>query len=170
MKAGYVAAGIVTLVIAAVLAAVILLHSNPSAGRQPTTSAFSGPSSSKIPAAYSINLDYSPAVGNYLANATGWTLYLYMADKPHSGKSACYSSCATYWPPFYASNLRLPEGLNASDFGVINRTDGTRQLTYMGWPLYYYAGDRAAGQINGDDINSFGGLWFVVNSTTINYK
>jgi len=99
-------------------------------------------------------------------NGTGFTLYLFTNDTQNSGKSSCYGACATFWPALYgnASNLVLPAGVSASAFGTIKRTDGTSQITYQGWPLYTYAGDKAAGDTNGQ--GKFG-TWFVVNYPTI---
>jgi len=108
---------------------------------------------------YGVNVAYNATVGNYLVNATGWTLYLYTSDTPNSAKSTCYGGCATYWPIFYVANLTVPAGLNQSAFGTINRTDGTKQLTYDGWPLYYYLGDKAPGQLSGQGV---GGTWYAV--------
>ena len=36
-----------------------------------------------------------------------------------------------------------------------------RQVTYGGWPLYYFAGDKAAGQVNGQGFEK---TWYVVNT------
>ena len=115
---------------------------------------------------YTVNLAYSPTLGVYLANGTGWTLYLFTKDTVNGGASSCYGQCQTFWPPFSgsASGLSLPPGLNASSFGTITRTDGTKQLTYEGWPLYFYAGDKAVGQTNGQNKAK---TWFVVNVPSI---
>jgi hypothetical protein len=53
-----------------------------------------------------------------------------------------------------------------SMLGTISRSDGTKQVTYAGHPLYFYAGDSAAGQTNGQGINSFGGIWGVVSASS----
>jgi predicted lipoprotein with Yx(FWY)xxD motif len=110
----------------------------------------------------SIGIADNPTLNHYLTNGTGWTLYLFTKDTPYNGTSSCYGQCQTFWPPLYgsASGLSLSPGLNASSFGTIIRADGTKQITYEGWPLYYYAGDKAAGQTNGQDKD---GTWFVVN-------
>ena len=42
---------------------------------------------------------------------------------------------------------------------TITRADGSTQATYLGHPLYTYAGDTAPGQANGNGINASGGLW-----------
>ena len=109
-----------------------------------------------------IGIAYSQPLGFYLTNGTGWTLYLFTKDTPGNGASACYGQCETFWSPFTGSvgSLSLPPGLNASSFGTITRTDGTQQITYEGWPLYYYLGDKAAGQTNGQNKDN---TWFVIN-------
>ena len=113
-----------------------------------------------------VALAFKPALGTFLTNASGWTLYLFTNDTRNSGASSCYGQCATFWPAFHgsSSSLTLPPGVNASSFGTITRTDGTKQLTYQGWPLYNYAGDAAVGDTNGQ--GKFG-TWFVVNVPTI---
>ena len=124
-------------------------------------------STSSTPAAgFSVALAFKSVLGTYLTNASGWTLYLFTNDTQNSGASSCYGQCATFWPAFHgsSSSLALPIGVNASSFGTITRTDGTKQLTYEGWPLYYYAGDKAVGDTKGQD--KFG-TWFVVNIPTI---
>jgi predicted lipoprotein with Yx(FWY)xxD motif len=46
-------------------------------------------------------------------------------------------------------------------FGTTTRTDGTVQVTYNGWPLYYYEKDKAPGDVTGQDV---GGVWYVVSA------
>jgi predicted lipoprotein with Yx(FWY)xxD motif len=46
--------------------------------------------------------------------------------------------------------------------GTTTRADGTTQVTYGGHPLYYFVGDKAAGDLTGQDINQFGAKWYVV--------
>jgi predicted lipoprotein with Yx(FWY)xxD motif len=75
--------------------------------------------------------------------------------------SECYGSCATAWPPLLATGPVTISGRFTvpGDLGTTTRTDGTRQVTYGGHPLYYFAGDTAAGQTKGQGI---GGVWFIV--------
>jgi predicted lipoprotein with Yx(FWY)xxD motif len=110
--------------------------------------------------AYAVNIATLPGIGQYLVNSTGWALYMYVPDTPNSGKSTCYGQCATLWPIFYTSNLTVQPGINISMFGVINRTDGTKQLTYNGYPLYYYEYDTGAGNINGQNVDQ---IWYVLS-------
>ena len=95
----------------------------------------------------------------HLVGPTGMTLYLFANDSP--GTSNCASACLENWPA-----LTVPEGQAAAavdaasgEVGVIERADGTFQVTYNGAPLYHFANDTAPGDTNGQGI---GGLWFVV--------
>jgi len=95
-----------------------------------------------------------------LTNASGHTLYWFAPDTP--GKSACYGTCAAYWPPVFGLPAASSPGVVTAKLGTIRRTDGTLQATYSGHPLYTYIGDTAAGQASGNNINLNGGLWHVV--------
>lgn len=103
-----------------------------------------------------IQLSSTTKYGNILTDSNGLTLYFFAIDA--NGQSGCNSGCTAAWPVFYAAGFTLSSGLNTSDFGVITRADGSKQTTYKGWPLYYYANDTRKGDINGDGV---GGTWFV---------
>jgi predicted lipoprotein with Yx(FWY)xxD motif len=101
--------------------------------------------------------------GTVLAGGQGLTLYYYTADKPGSGKSVCTGSCATAWPPL-AAPVKAPAGVHMpGPMGMITRPDGTKQVTINGYPLYYYAGDKAPGQVTG---NGADGTWHVIKLKT----
>ncbi|MBI4181210.1 MAG: hypothetical protein HY528_04695 [Chloroflexi bacterium] len=110
------------------------------------------------PIQYTINVASKSAIGTYLVNGTGMTLYYTMLDS--AGKSNIIGATLASWPIFNSSTIVTPSSLTASDFGSITRNDGLKQTTYKGWPLYYYAGDRIAGDFNGNGVS---GVWFVVN-------
>jgi predicted lipoprotein with Yx(FWY)xxD motif len=93
----------------------------------------------------------------YLTDSKGMALYLYTKDM--ADLSTCVGACLTNWPIFYTDRLLLPEGLNAKDFGVSVRKDGAKQLTYLGWPLYYFVKDKAAGDITGEGV---GTVWYLI--------
>ena len=94
-----------------------------------------------------------------LTNSKGMTLYWFAPDTPT--KSACYGSCAAYWPPVYGAQKAGP-GVTGK-LGTIKRTDGTIQATYDGHPLYTYIGDSHPGQATGNNINLNGGFWYEVH-------
>jgi predicted lipoprotein with Yx(FWY)xxD motif len=97
-------------------------------------------------------------LGAYLVDATGRTLYLFNDDKGTT--SACYTKCATAWPPLLTGGApQASSGATASLLGTTARTDGSMQVTYKGHPLYYFAVDKAAGDTNGQ---SKGGTWWLV--------
>jgi len=93
-----------------------------------------------------------------LTNAQGRTLYWFAPDT--ATRSACYGTCAAYWPPVRGAATAGP-GVTGR-LGTITRSDGSVQATYDGHPLYTYAGDTGAGQANGNRLNLNGGLWYEV--------
>src|SRR3954467_3430325 len=99
------------------------------------------------------------SVGRVLVAAHGRTVYLFTADK--GSKSACYGQCAAVWPPLLAGKPTAGAGLRASKLGVTKRKDGKLQVTYGGHPLYYFAPDKKAGDVNGQGVVHFGGGWWL---------
>lgn len=97
-------------------------------------------------------------LGEFFVDAEGNTLYLFTNDV-EPGVSACAGDCLVNWPIFTADEpLSLPEGVEG-ELTLIEGTDGTPQVAYNGNPLYYFAGDEAPGDTNGQGV---GGRWFVV--------
>ena len=106
-----------------------------------------------------VNLGKTDALGSFLVDDKDMTLYLFTKDTPNT--TTCYDKCATAWPPLLTTgNPVAGEGVDASKFGTTKRTDGTDQVTYNGWPLYYYAKDKASGDVVGQNV---GNVWFVVS-------
>ena len=97
-------------------------------------------------------------VGKFLTDSKGMTLYNFKKDSP--GKSDCAGPCVEKWPLYFREKVAAPEGVMAGDFGTITREDGKKQTTYKGWPLYYFAGDKAPGDVLGQGM---GTVWFVAN-------
>jgi predicted lipoprotein with Yx(FWY)xxD motif len=113
-----------------------------------------------------IKLQSTAALANFLVDKDGRTLYSFASDV--DGANTCTGSCGQLWLPFYVDNLTTDElgnpSLKISDFGVITTSTNSKQLTYKGWPLYYYTpggSPEASGQTNGDGID---GLWFVAKA------
>lgn len=105
-----------------------------------------------------------PKLGNVLVNTKGRTLYMFVPDK-HK-KVTCTGGCAVAWPP-----LKLPSGAKAvakgkaksSLIGSDRDPSGGRVVTYHGWPLYSWVGDRAAGKATGQALDANGGYWYVLS-------
>jgi len=100
----------------------------------------------------------------HLTTAQGMAVYLFAPDK--GGKSSCYGGCASVWPPVKAgTKLAASTGaVKASLLGTTTRTDGSKQLTYGGHPLYTYVADTKAGATTGQGVNASGGLWWLVSA------
>jgi predicted lipoprotein with Yx(FWY)xxD motif len=98
--------------------------------------------------------------GTVLTTAAGSTLYWFARDTATT--SRCSGSCATYWPPVLGKAIAAAGASLSHGFGTIKRADGQTQATYDGHPLYTYTGDTAPGQLNGNDLNASGGLWWAV--------
>jgi predicted lipoprotein with Yx(FWY)xxD motif len=98
--------------------------------------------------------------GKIVVDGTGRTLYVYDLDTANPSKSNCDGSCAALWPPLPAgTGTPKLTGVAAASVGTVTRSDGTKQLTLAGWPLYYYAEDAKAGDVTGQAV---GGTWWVV--------
>jgi predicted lipoprotein with Yx(FWY)xxD motif len=105
-----------------------------------------------------LKIAQDPAVGSFLTDAEGNTLYLFTPDIT-PGESTCYDDCAESWPPLApAEGMTLPAGV-PGELATIERTDGTQQVTYNDIPLYFFARDEQPGDINGQGV---GGRWFIV--------
>jgi predicted lipoprotein with Yx(FWY)xxD motif len=99
-----------------------------------------------------------------LTDSAGRALYLFGSDT--STKSTCSGACATAWPPLTAKGAPTAgTGAKAADLATITRPGGTKQVTYAGHPLYYFAGDNAAGQTNGEASTAFGAPWYLLAPT-----
>jgi predicted lipoprotein with Yx(FWY)xxD motif len=100
--------------------------------------------------------------GTVLFDGKGRALYGFTRDK--RGKpSTCYGACAAAWPVYYKPRaIRAGNGVDPHLIGTVKRKDGRRQVTYGGWPLYYYVGDTSPGAISCQNVREFGGLWLVV--------
>ena len=113
-----------------------------------------------------VNVSESADFGSILVDGQGMSLYVFMADTQDGGTSACADDCAVEWPPLASEGAPVAgEGVNATLLSTITRDDGTLQVTYNGWPLYLFEEDTAPGDTNGQGIDEFGGLWFLVSPT-----
>lgn len=90
-----------------------------------------------------------------VTDTKGMTVYTY--DKDSKNVSNCTQQCLANWPAFVVTE-QAPSTL-PTNLGTFKRTDGTTQYTWKGMPLYYYIGDKKAGDTTGDGL---GGVWHVV--------
>jgi predicted lipoprotein with Yx(FWY)xxD motif len=100
------------------------------------------------------------ALTQYLTDEDGMTMYIFKNDVANSGKSAVPASIAANWPPVTTDGAPVAgTGIDASALGTFTGADGKTWVTYKGMPLYYYAGDSAAGDTKGEGL---AGIWFAV--------
>lgn len=118
-------------------------------------------------AAATVESAESEIFGAYLVDAEGMTLYSF--DRDTLGVSNCNERCAEIWPPLLVDSVddvTAAEGIMGA-LGTIERSDGTLQVTYNGSPLYHWANDAAAGDINGHRV---GNVWWAVVPATASVR
>ena len=99
-------------------------------------------------------------LGQVITDVDGFTVYLFTNDEQNAGTSACEGDCIAAWP--VVGEITSPSGaLDADLVGSIERSDGTVQATYNGWPLYRFAQDAAVGDTNGQGVND---IWWVLDA------
>ena len=118
------------------------------------------PSGGPIQTAVVVNLAEHAELGEILTDISGRTQYLFTVDVPDT--SNCSGGCAERWPPLLTIDPPTPgEGVDEELLSTTTREDGTTQVTYNTWPLYYFAPDAAPGDARGQNV---GGVWFVVTA------
>ena len=104
-----------------------------------------------------VALGGNEALGEFLVGPDGMTLYIFTNDEP--GVSKCSGGCLENWPPLTVEGDDVAAGDGVTgELAVIEREDGSMQVTYDGQPLYYWANDGAPGDATGHEV---GGVWFV---------
>ena len=137
------------------LVALVATGCGSSGGTSTATAKSAGGSSATVSVA-------NTGLGDVLVDSQGRTLYLFQQDS--GTKSTCSGGCATAWPPLRASGKPTAgSGAKASLLGTTPRSDGKPQVTYDGHQLYGYQGDTKPGDTNGQGINAFGALWYVLS-------
>lgn len=115
------------------------------------------------PGAAQLTIETHDEYGAFLTDAEGRALYMFKADS--QGETTCYDACAEAWPPLTTRGEPVAADPNVQEdlIGTIERTDGTTQVTYDGWPLYYYVRDTGPGDVEGQDVMGFGAEWYLVS-------
>lgn len=117
-------------------------------------------SSGDVPAAGSDIGAAKSSLGRIVVDGKGMTAYVFDQDEPGSGESACTGVCADEWPAITSSADKPKVDGVTGEVGTITGTDGGRQVTLEGMPLYTYADDGAVGDTQGQGK---GGVWWVVS-------
>jgi predicted lipoprotein with Yx(FWY)xxD motif len=112
-------------------------------------------SSASSPASVSTLKTATIAGMQVLTNSAGYVVYWFSLDTPTTSK--CNAGCDTTWLP--VPGPASVDALVTGRLGTITRSDGTKQATYDGHPLYSYVGDTAAYQAKGNALRGSGGVW-----------
>ena len=135
----------------------------PSPGATPTATPSGNPGTV---GQYTYKTSQGP-YGEYVTDYQGRAIYAFAADTAYSSISTCYNQCANAWPPVTIPNGQTPSGSGAvtqGSLGTLTRTDGTYQVTYYGYPLYYYAEDQGSNDYKGHKLDEYGGIWYLLTS------
>ena len=137
----------------------------PSSAAAPASPAgASSPSSGASSSGGTVITTAKSSAGTFLTNGSGRAVYLWVKDT--GDMSNCNGACAGAWPPVTTTATATASGsAKASDIGTITRSDGTKQVTYDGHPLYYFSGDSGPGTATGQGSDGFGAKWWLVAPT-----
>jgi predicted lipoprotein with Yx(FWY)xxD motif len=106
-----------------------------------------------------LNVKNDATLGSFVVDQDGKSLYLFTPDT--TSTPTCNGACATSWPPFVVTGAAPTAGSGVTGtIATSARQDGSMQVTLNGHPLYYFAGDSAAGDIKGQGLN---GKWYVLS-------
>ncbi|PKQ25183.1 MAG: hypothetical protein CVT64_11260 [Actinobacteria bacterium HGW-Actinobacteria-4] len=100
-------------------------------------------------------------LGTIVVDGNGFTVYMFDADTQGAETSSCDAGCLGSWPLVPGDADVSLDGVTGT-VGTVTATDGSTQLTLNGWPLYYWAGDSAAGDATGQGV---GGVWWVLDAS-----
>jgi predicted lipoprotein with Yx(FWY)xxD motif len=150
MNIKYLASGVLTVIVAGI-AAIVLAVGGGSAKTRLQRSGAAG-------SAVGIR---SSSLGKTLVDAKGRTLYLFEGDR--TNVSTLSNAGLAVWPRFIAHGpVKALNGAQAVKVSTISNGGGGRQVTYQSHPLYYFVGDTTPGSTNGQGLNEFGALWYVL--------
>lgn len=112
--------------------------------------------------AATLKIEEHPEYGQYLTDAEGRALYLFKADSEN--ESTCYEGCADAWPPLLTEGEPVAgdDAVKSDLIDTITRRGGEIQVTYNGWPLYYFIRDEGPGEVKGQDVMGFGAEWYLL--------
>jgi predicted lipoprotein with Yx(FWY)xxD motif len=105
-------------------------------------------------------------VGDVLVDSNG--LALYSADEEPDREALCLDACTSFWVPLEPSADAPTAGPGVPELGVVERPDGTEQITADGRLLYTFSED-SVGEVTGDGFeDDFGDqhlTWHAVRVT-----
>ena len=109
-----------------------------------------------------------------VVTAHGITLYRLTGDSPRhvlcTHRRVNGLDCLVIWKPLTvrsSSTSAIKAGTGVSGkLTLLRRARNSYQVVLRGMPLYTYIGDSRRGDVNGEGIRSFGGVWHTVPAST----
>lgn len=104
---------------------------------------------------------------NYLTNEDGMALY--MDSLAEIGVSSCYGECANVFTPAiikFNDSMGLGDQLMEDKVGFVKRSDGSLQVAYNNYALFFFKNDTERGDTKGQGHND---TWFLVDMKGIPY-
>jgi predicted lipoprotein with Yx(FWY)xxD motif len=123
-----------------------------------------GPIAPAIVSTLTLSTATKDPFGTYVTDGAGRSLYILEGTRGGSGINRCSGACLGVWPPLAAPALPTAgSGLNPP---ALRTTSGYRgaQISYSGWPLYYYHHDRVPGDTTGQGVRDAWGTWYLLRS------
>ena len=109
-----------------------------------------------------------------VVNVHGTTLYRLTGDTPRhvlcTHRRVNGLDCLVIWKPLTVrssstSAIKAGTGVTGA-LTLLRRARNSYQVVLRGMPLYTYIGDSRRGDVNGEGIRSFGGVWHTVPAST----
>lgn len=102
--------------------------------------------------------------GSFLVDGAGRALYVLEGTRGATGPERCGEDCRAVWPSLMA--LNAPVGGPSIDAAQLSARPayGGSQVTYSGWPLYYYVRDAAPGETAGQHVQDTWGMWHLLSA------
>jgi len=147
------------LIYVATASAAVILAACGSSGSTGSSNTTSGGSAATV-AAKQVD-----GVGTVLVDSSGRTLYTPAEES--NGTILCTSACTAIWMPLAADGMPTAAS-GVAQLGVIDRPDGSKQVTANGQPLYTFKED-ARGDVNGNNVSdAFGSQHFTWHAVLAN--
>jgi predicted lipoprotein with Yx(FWY)xxD motif len=135
------------MITAAAVAATLTLAA---CGGDDATTGASSPPPASAGSGKTVAVQRVDGVGSVLVDSGGKALYT--PDEEADGKVRCTGSCTSDWQPLTSASGSPSADAAAGELDVIERPDGTRQVTAEGKPLYTFVED-SPGEVTGDGFS-----------------
>lgn len=104
--------------------------------------------------------------GPHLVDSQGRSIYVLEGNRtgaaPAAEPKTCTDACLEAWPPVLTQGVpNAGAQVDSSKLGTVTSRAGV-QVTYAGWPLYYYVGDRQPGSTSGHELHDRWGEWYLL--------